>query len=338
MRLHCLARAGIIALTSMLGPCVPILAGPAETCAALAASPHETGSANSGVDQFDMDVEAAIAACSAAVASDAKDITAHARLARAYYIGKRYGEMYPHVEIAAAAGNAMAQQLLGDALVSGHGIARDLKRSIGLLEASAAQDYAPGIYSLGVSYRYGDGVAVDLSKAAALFARAADKDYSWALGDLGVMTLKGEGVPQNTTAAIALLERAANQGDAFAMIQLGDLYAGSELVPTDAPKALGYYLNAEARGDHGGTASAAYLYMGVVDGVAADYPLARQMAQRAADAGHGSGSYVLGYMAEHGLGMAKDIAAAQRHYEQGAARMDALSRKALAQLTNNTPR
>lgn len=310
----------------------PCLAGPLEDCAALAASPHEPGHGSSGVDQMDLDIDAAVDACTSAVEADPTEMRARAWLSRALYIGKRYPEMYPHIEMAAEAGNAVAQQLLGDALVEGRGIERDLARSFQLLQASAAQNYAPGLYSLGLSYQRGEGVAADIGKAAELFARAAEQDYRFALGDLGVMKLTGTGVDRDPAGGIALLERAAAQRDGYALLQLGLAYFESDAVPNDAAKALGYYLAADALGEAQAAAPAAFILLGESAGVEADYEKAARLARKAADAGQGAGYYVLGHMAEKGYGGPADRELARQHYAKGAELGDSFSTEALAAL------
>ena len=308
------------------------LAAADSDCAALAANPHEPGFESIGKDQIDVDVDAAIAVCTAAVELNADDMQSRARLARAYYLAKQYEAMFPHIELAAEAGNAMAQQLLGDSLVDGKGIEKDFDRSFALLEASAAQDYAPGLYSLGLSYRAGKGVEKDDTKAAELFARAADMNHRYAMGDLAMMKLRADGVPLDVEGGVDLLERAAALRDSYAMMQLGYLYSDSDLLPQDGQRALDYFLAADAAGELQATAAAAYIYLGEYDGVAADFAEAERLANKAADEGNGAGHFVLGYMAENGLGVAKDIDQAKQHYSRGAELGDKDSQEALDRL------
>lgn len=327
-----LRRAGLVAISIACLSAGPSFAAADADCAALAANPYEEGFESIGKDQMDVDVDAAIAACSEAVEANPGDMQSRARLARAYYIGQQYEDMYPHVELAAEAGNAMAQQLLGDSLVDGKGIEKDFERSFALLEASAAQDYAPGIYSLGLSFRAGEGVEKDDAKAAELFARAAEMDHRFALGDLGIMKLMADGVERDLEGGVALLERAAEQRDSYSMMQLGYFYSDSDLMPHDGKRALDYFLAAEAAGETQGASAAAYIYLGEYDGVEADYAEAERLARKAADAEDGGGYFVLGYMAENGLGATQDLDAARILYARGAELGDDGSVEALARL------
>lgn len=311
----------------------PGIAGPGAKCAALAASPYEPGFEAIGRDQMDVDVEAAIAACTGAVELDPADMHSRARLARVHYIGQHYDAMYPHLELAAVSGNAMAQQLLGDSLVDGKGIEKDLDRSFALLQASAAQDYAPGLYSLGLSYRAGEGVEQDKSKAAELFARAAEMDHRFALGDLAMMKLLADGVPLDVEGGVALLERAAALRDSYAMMQLGYFYSESDLVDHDGPRALEYFLAADAAGEVKASAAAAFIYLGEFEGVEPDFVEAERLAIKAANSGGGAGHYVLGYMAENGLGLPQDVDQAKEHYAKGAELGDEDAIAALARLS-----
>lgn len=325
-------RVGLAAISIACLSGGPGIAAADADCAALAANPYERGFETIGKDQMDVDVDAAIAACSAAVEESPQDMQSRARLARAYYIGQEYEAMYPHIELAASAGNAMAQQLLGDSLVDGKGIEKDFERSFALLQASAAQDYAPGLYSLGLSYRAGEGVEKDDTKAAELFARAAEMDHRFALGDLGMMKLTADGVDRDIEGGVALLERAAALRDSYSMMQLGYFYSDSDLVPHDGPRALDYFLAAEAAGEIRGASAAAYMYLGEFDGVEADFAEAERLARKAADAEDGGGYFVLGYMAENGLGSTPDLDAARSHYAKGAELGDDSSVEALARL------
>lgn len=327
-----LRRAGLLAISITCLSAGPSFAAADADCAAMAANPYEVGFETIGKDQMDVDVDAAIAACLAAVEQDPQDMQSRARLARAYYISQQYEAMYPHVELAAEAGSALAQQLLGDALVDGKGIEKDFERSFALLEASAAQNYAPGIYSLGLSYRAGEGVEKNDAKAAELFARAAGLDHRFALGDLGMMKLLADGVELDIEGGVALLERAAELRDSYAMMQLGYFYSDSDLVPHDGRRALDYFLAAEAAGETQGASAAAYIYLVEYDGVEADFAEAERLARKAADAEDGGGHFVLGYMAENGLGATQDMDAARIHYAKGAELGDDGSVEALARL------
>jgi len=325
-------RIGLAAISMACLSAGPGFAAADADCAALAANPYEAGFESIGKDQMDVDVDAAVAACSAAVAQNPDDMPSRARLSRAYYIGKQYAAMYPHIELAAEAGNAMAQQLLGDALVDGKGIDKDFERSFALLQASAAQNYAPGLYSLGLSYRAGEGVEKNNARAAELFARAAEMDYRFALGDLAMMKLLADGVERDIEGGVALLARAAELRDSYAMMQLGYFYSDSDLVPHDGRRALDYFLAAEAAGEIQGAAAAAYVYLGEYDGVEADFAAAERLARKAAAAEDGGGYFVLGYMAEKGLGAAQDMDAARSLYAKGAELGDDASLEAVARL------
>lgn len=324
------AGAGVLALALMNGPA---LADEIERCAALAANPFQSGYEQTGVDQLDVDVDAAVEACTAAVEADPDDIDARALLARAYYVGRQYDAMYPHVEIAAEAGHPMAQQLFGDALVAGHAIEPDWPRSVPYLTGSAEQGYAPGQYSLGLSYLYGEGVEANVARAAELFSLAAEQGFPQAKTELGLLKVYGEGIETDVAGGLTLLEEAAADRDSVAMVQLGHLYYDGDIVEGDKRQALDWYLAADAGGAWNGAGFAAYAYLGD-EGVEMDLDEAQRLADKAIAAEDGFGHYVMGQIAERGLEGEVDLDAARTQYEAGAALGDAASQEALEALAD----
>jgi len=301
----------------------------ARACAAAAANPFETGIMGLGRDQLDVVADVAIPACELAVEREPDNIRALAWLARALYLHGQYDAMIPHLELAAAAGSPVAQQILGDALVEGRGIERDFERSFALLEASAAQNYAPGIYSLGLSYQYGEGVEQDLEMAASLFRQAAAQGHRFAMADLGLMLIEGTGVPVDVAEGKALLEHAASLRDGWAMLQLGHLHLDSGLVEPNPQRALGYFLAADDLDTEEAAGHAALLLLGEYPDVPANYPQALRLAQESAERDEGVGFYVLGRMARDGLGMTSDHNLARQHFERGAQLEDERAQAAL---------
>ncbi|SDG24835.1 tetratricopeptide repeat protein [Pelagibacterium luteolum] len=311
----------------------PVLANEIARCADLAANPFQPGYERTGVDQRDLDVAAAVDACTAALAANPSDIDVRAWLARAYFVGRQFDAMYPHVEIAAEAGNALAQQLFGDALVAGHAIEPDWPRSVPFLMGSAEQGYAPGQYSLGLSYLYGEGVDADPDRAAELFGFSAAQGFSHAKTELGLLKVYGEGVDADVAGGLALLRDAAADRESFAMLQLGHLYYDGDLVDGDRQRALAWYLDADAAGESNAAGFAALLYLGK-DGSERDLDAARRLAEKAIAAEDGFGHFVLGQIAELGLAGAINIEEARAQYQAGADLDDAASQEALAALAD----
>ncbi|HEX7047283.1 MAG TPA: hypothetical protein VF275_06915 [Gammaproteobacteria bacterium] len=77
------------------------------------------------------------------------------------------------IVVAAEAGNAIAQRLLGDAYGKGQGMAIDLPAAFGWYLAAAEQGDAAAQAAVAAMYAYGRGVKQDYAQAAEWSARSA---------------------------------------------------------------------------------------------------------------------------------------------------------------------
>jgi len=300
-------------------------------CADEAANPFQPGYEGRGKGQGAIDFDAAFEACRAAAESDPDNMDVQAWLARLHYLQNDFEAMFPGIERSAEAGNAMAQQILGDVLVVGKGVDIDLQKSAEWLKASAASGYPLGQYSLAMSYLFGDGVEADAAAAAALYAAAAQQGYAQAKRELGVLYLEGRGVPEDSAMARTLFEAAAEEGERLAMLDLGDLYLHGMGVEADFETAIAWGERAEAAGETSASQWLALAYLGE-EGNPVDLDLAEEWARRAIEAGDNYGHVVLGYIDEEGLAGEPDLDAARAHFEAGAALGEEEAIEALARL------
>jgi len=292
------------------------VAGPVDVCAALAASPYEQGYKKRGVEADAMDRPAAEAACLAAILDDPASVEAKAWLARVYYVSGKYADAVPYAEPAAAAGNPLAQQLLGDILVVGMGgVAADEARGIELLEASAASGYAFGQNNLGISYENGEGVFADPARAAELYQAAADQGLGEAQVNLGRLYVDGTGVPEDDAKAFALFQSAAAKGHPEGWNGMGVSYEYGEGIGQDYALAMEAYKKALDGGAGIAAGNIAYLYVNGF-GVDRDYAQALEWARKSEQGMRDYGQYLIDQkLAGASTGVNPDLEAAIVAYQ-----------------------
>ncbi len=170
---------------------------------------------------------------------------------------------------------------------------------MGLAEAQAV---------LGVAYERGyAGMKADLRQAASWYEKAAAQGYAGAELNLGQLYMSGNGVPRDPVKGRQLIEAAAKQGLAPAQRALAQLDTGA----SQSPSGTDAWNQARARyaaGDHAGAA---------------------KLTLEAAQAGHPTAIYEMGYLYEKGDGVPKDLNEAARWYRMGAEKNEAASEAAL---------
>lgn len=237
--------------------------------------------------------------------------------------GKRHPDFHQGrhwAQVAADAGSADAQALLGYILTNGPEDLRDLPRARALYEQSAAAGCSQGHLGLALAILHsaetedarkiaashlkeatkgglgtafdilgrmseaGAGVPHDMGAAARYYRRAAERNIVGAQARYGLFLLEGVGVEQHYGRAETWLRRAALNGDAESAALLGDLYAkGGELPPNLMEAATWYRLAAEQK--HGGAARALGLLYLTGNGVHRDPDVATHWFRVASESG-----------------------------------------------------
>jgi TPR repeat protein len=172
---------------------------------------------------------------------------------------------------------------------------------------SAHMGYAEAQAVMGAAYQQGWQTQANPSVAAQWYEKAAAQRHAGAELNLGEMYLKGNGVAQDAAKGRQLITAAANQGFAPAQRELAQLDDGG---PKPLPGA-DLWSQATARynsGDHAGAA---------------------RLVQQAAEAGHPTATYEMGYLYENGEGVTKNLGQAAQWYVKGAAMGDPASEAAL---------
>ena len=121
---------------------------------------------------------------------------------------------------AAEAGLAISQTQIGNMLVTGDGITKDIKAGIKWTEKAVAQQYPMAEANLAGYYYQGIGVPQDKSKAIELFKRAANHNDDLAQYVLGQFYAEGDGVPQDLRIARKYYLDAVSNGNTDALIAI----------------------------------------------------------------------------------------------------------------------
>ncbi|WP_051969695.1 tetratricopeptide repeat protein [Kitasatospora azatica] len=143
-----------------------------------------------------------------------------------------------NLERAAAAGNPLAQRVLGHALANGTGVAPDTTRAAVLFRQAMEGGDEYGAFNLAALYFHGEGVPADPEKAFALLERAAEGGITEAMCQLGQFLSESNRVAE----ALSWFLRAAEAGNAQGMHAAGYFYRDGHGVAVDEVQALRWFL------------------------------------------------------------------------------------------------
>jgi len=189
---------------------------------------------------------AAIAASAAALAQqDASDVAPPLRAGVAAYRAGDLGTAEATFR-SMAGSNADAEAWLGAVLLD-RAANRDALRYI---QRAADAGSIEGAHRLAIVYAQGlAGTPRDEARALDLFQKAAAAGHTRAQINLGILYLRGLGVPRDIVNARAWLEKAAASGDPQALYTLGRaMDEGSEQIAPDPVRAADLYRRAAEKG------------------------------------------------------------------------------------------
>ncbi len=190
-------------------------------------------------------------------------------------------------------------------------------RAYAMLASWAEKGDRAAQFYVGLLYDMGTIGMMDKTEAVRWYRKAADQGYAPALYDMGVMCSKGEGIEKDLAAALEWYRKAADQGYAPALYNLGVAWERGYGVEANRTKALEYYREAAQKGIAKGAFNASVLYEKT-----GEYTRALQMLRQASRLGHPKAQYRLGWIYEHGIGVAHDLAKAKEWYRKAAANGD----------------
>ena len=102
-------------------------------------------------------------------------------------------------------GDHRAMYALGSMYSAGHGVEKDLTKSLELFTEAAKYGRPDAMYKLGLMYESGQGVTQDLVKAARNYQKSAKKGYPLGQYRLGLLYIDGKGVKKNLINAYSWL-------------------------------------------------------------------------------------------------------------------------------------
>ena len=270
----------------------------------------------------------------AETSADRKDVGALTALAEAgnadaqNRLGNMYDEGLGVVKNQAAAlrwyrasaeqGYVKAQYNLGRAFALGSGVAQSDVAAFDWFRKAAQQGYADAQSILGDMYAQGAGVAQDDYTAVSWYRKAAEQGYADAQNGLGLMYDNGRGVGEDTAIAVSWFRKAAEQGFADAQYNLGLMYDYGRGVGEDAATAVSWFRKAAEQGYADAQDSLGTTYYNG-RGVAQNYTTALVWYRKAAEQGNTEAQLNLGVMYAEGAGVAQDFAQAYHWFSLSAA-------------------
>jgi TPR repeat protein len=270
-----------------------------------------------------------------------------------FYLGARYiggidvpvdlAKARTWYEKAAAAGNPLAMDQLGDSYAHGYnGVARDYQKSFTWYQKEAALAAPWGLIAMGKACADGRGLPKDMDKANDYFHRARDAAMSLAnAGDadamdaLAYINANAYGVEQNDAEALRWASKSADLGYTDAMIALGDIYTVGHGVPPDIGKGVSWFMKAATAGDAAAMMRVGEYWGGWSDSGQSHYAVALEWLRKSADRGNCDAMRDIGYLYENGMGVPEDDAEALKWYTKAADLGEPFAMESIGDLYHN---
>jgi len=338
-----------------LGSVGDVAKDPVTACADLAASPWDPGRNGEGIRDEDIYLDAALAACTAAIAADPQRVELKAWTGRVLLLVGKARDALPLLESASDAGFPLAAYLLSGLYLHGNEaegvVDYDSDKASALLaqaadggylpalldlaanaEASSPPDYqaAHGYYSraadlgdghalykLGWMAQYGVVAAADLSAARDFYTRATEAGGAEGWYGLGQLIQNGNGGEPDNAGAAAAYEKGAALSEPMSETALAYLYEQGLGVERDYSRSLALLTDAVSQ-EYSFAKAALSIHYLAGEGVDVDYPRAFNLAYEAANAGVTYAHGIVGYLYQEGLGTNRDLDAAAGAYRTGA--------------------
>ena len=145
-----------------------------------------------------------------------------------------------------------AQALLGQILLDGRGIARDLPLALRWFEIAAQRGHLMARNMLGRCHEHGWGCPADAVTAATHYRQAAEAGLDWAMYNYANLLATGRGVVADPVKALALYRRAAELGHAKSMNLLGRYLEDGRYCLADPCAAREWFRRSAKAGDFRG--------------------------------------------------------------------------------------
>jgi hypothetical protein len=207
--------------------------------------------------------------------------------------------------------------LIGACYDKGMGVMQNHAAAVKRLRIAAKEGLPIAQYNLAVFLEQGSrGLTMNLREAVKLYHQAADQNFAGALYNLGVCYYYGEGIEMNVTEAVKLYEAAAAQGYALAQDALADCYLRGTGVTANEAEAERLLRLAAMQGNTTGIRHLAWYLKNIKGGN--NLPEAFKLFQEllALDSDNKCAQYEIGHCYSHGLGVARDVIEAMRHFSK----------------------
>jgi uncharacterized protein len=212
------------------------------------------------------------------------------------------------IQSKALAGDAAAQEKLGEMYYLGSGITQDTGEALKWFRLAADQGVAEAFSNIGAIYMSGDGVAPNLEEGIKFTRLAAERGVPAAQLNLGTAYRAGKGVTADEVEGYRLIELAANQGYGPAQYHLGQLYFAKR-----REEAAKWFILAASNGDVGSQSELGFMYANGW-GVPLDMKKAAEWSRLAAEKGDTQAQVRLGNHYATGDGVEKNYSEAMKWY------------------------
>lgn len=226
----------------------------------------------------------------------------------------QYGSYSADALKKALAGDAKAQNQIGDAYYMGNGVAKDHKKAFEWYSKAYQQGHLDATDSLALMYGNGQYVQYNILQAEKLYKTAASQGHAASQYMLYLLYRDGESqVAKNIPQAIHYLVQAANLGYDDAQFDLAYRYEQGIDVPKDGVKALHYYRLAAKQGHAHAQNNLGYLYE-TGNGITQNYDAAAYWYDTALANGNRVAAGNLGRLYVYGYGVEKDYQKALNYF------------------------
>ena len=168
-------------------------------------------------------------------------------LGRAHFFGREVKEdKVKAVELikkSALAGNALAQNFLGDLLYEGISVTRNYNDAFKWYIKAAKSGYVPAMHSVALAYSDGNGAIQNDFEAVEWYKKAAKSGYPWSQNNLAVHLINGKGSSTDVAEATKLIQASVLQNNPQGKILMARLYETGVGMALDKIKAKELYLD-----------------------------------------------------------------------------------------------
>lgn len=199
-----------------------------------------------GVPWDNIDANAAVKFCAAAIAANPDVPRYHVQYGRALNKAGKYDQAFAEYALAKKAGLWEANVFIGDMYLYGDLGAVDYSKAFALNMEAAENGIGFAANTLGIWYRDGVVTEKDLAKSLAWLRKAHDLGDKNVGVDLGYAYENGLGVKVDMAEAFRWYSHAAEAGNGLAMNNVGACYSNGNGVPQDKVKAMVWFRKAEA--------------------------------------------------------------------------------------------